>query len=164
MLDRAAAVRLFVTDADGVWTDGRIRVHADGGESLDFHVHDGYALRQLQAAGVEVAVISGRDCPALAHRARRLGVRELRLGQLDKGPVLAELARARGLRREQIAAMGDDLPDLALFARANLSLAPPGAAAAVAAAAHYVTRAPGGGGALREACELLLAGLGKALA
>jgi len=156
-------VRLFVTDADGVWTDGRILVHPDGGESLAFHVHDGYALRRLQEAGVEMAVISGRESRALEQRARRLGVAELRMGDLDKGPLLEELVRARGLQRGQVAAMGDDLPDLAMFARAGLSIAPPHAVDAVLARADYITRAAGGAGALREACELLLAALGKPL-
>lgn len=157
-------MRLFVTDADGVWTDGRILVHADGSESLRFHVHDGYALRRLQQAGMEVAIISGRESAALEHRAQRLGVSERVLGTLDKGPHLERLMRARGLSAEQVAVIGDDLPDLPMFTLCGLALATPGAVASVKARAHYVTQAPGGAGALREACELLLLGQGKALA
>lgn len=156
LLDRAARVRLLLSDIDGVWTEGFIHVHADGSESCDFHVHDGYGLVLLQRAGVEVAVITGRDNPAVAARVARLGIAELRMGSFDKGERAEEIVRARGLMHEEIAAIGDDLPDLQMFAQAGLCFAPPEAVPAVRAAADHVTRACAGRGALREVCDLLL--------
>ncbi len=157
LLRRAAPVRLLVTDVDGVWTDGRILMDAEGRELVAFHAHDGFGLRRLQEAGVRVVLISGRENPAVAIRARRLGIEEVHLGRLDKADCLREVRAKHGLTPEAVAAMGDDLPDLGLFAGAGLALAPPGAVEEVRRQAHYVTRSAGGRGAIREVCELLLA-------
>lgn len=163
LLARAARVRLLLTDVDGCWTDGKIELGPGGDESVVFHIHDGYGMVRLLASGVEVAVISGRDTPAVRHRAARLGVQVVHLGVADKAAVTAPLLRARGLAREEVAAFGDDLPDLPLFDCAGLRIAPPGAMPEILARADFVTSAPGGGGALRQVCDLLLAARAAAL-
>ena len=158
LLQRAAKIRLLLSDIDGCWTDGGIQVSSEFGEVVRFHVHDGYGVKLLQEAGIEIAVISGREVPAVEQRARYLGVKEIYLGHIDKARLAAELCRTRGLRPEQVAAFGDDLPDLALFEQAGLRMAPANAVAGVRAAADYVCERSGGAGALREVAELLLAG------
>ena len=163
-MQRAARIRLFVTDLDGVWTDGTVRIHEDGSESLRFSIQDGLGVRTLLDAGVEIAIVSGRRAAAVEHRAARLGVTEVRQGVGDKAAELDVLCRARGLAAEQVAAMGDDVPDLELFDGASLRIAPRNAVPELRQAADFVTQAPGGAGALREACELLLAGVRAAAA
>lgn len=158
LLARAARVRLFLTDVDGCWTDGTVRVHDDGSESVQFHIHDGLGVVRAVGAGLEIAIVSGRSTAAVRHRATRLGVREVHLGVADKDAVARSLLAARGLAPEQVAAIGDDLPDLPLFARAGLRFAPPNAIAEIRERADWVTSSPGGGGALREVLDLLLAG------
>lgn len=157
LLARAARVRLLLSDVDGCWTDGSVTIGPDGGEELKFHIHDGYGVVQLLKDGVEIALLSGREAMAVRHRARRLGVRIVHLGLEDKSATADALLRERGLQREEVAAFGDDLPDLPLFERAGLRLAPAGALAAIRARADHVTTASGGAGALREVCDLLLA-------
>ena len=157
ILKRAANVRLFVSDVDGVWTDGSITVHADGTESSTFSVHDGLGVVRLLRSGLEIAVISGRNNPAVRHRATRLGIEEIRLGSIDKGPLIRELMEARGLNQDQVASIGDDLPDLAMFRESGLCFAPPSAVSEVRQRADWVTRASAGHGALREVCNLFLA-------
>ncbi|PCH83514.1 MAG: hypothetical protein COB96_00650 [Planctomycetota bacterium] len=153
---KAAAIKLFVTDVDGVWTDGRVTVHADGSESATFSVQDGLGISRLIAAGIEIVIISGRDNPAVRHRANRLGVQEVIMGSTDKGPLIERVCSARGLEANEIAVIGDDLPDLELFAVAGLSFAPPGAVSEVRTAADIVTTSAGGHGSLRQACDILL--------
>lgn len=157
LLARAARVRLLLTDVDGCWTDGKITLGPGGEESVVFHIHDGYGMVQLLKSGLEVAVVSGRDTPAVRHRMSRLGLTIVHLGISDKSAVTGPLLRARGLAREQVAAFGDDLPDLPLFDCAGLRIAPPGAMPEILARADFVTAAPGGAGALRQVCDLLLA-------
>jgi 3-deoxy-D-manno-octulosonate 8-phosphate phosphatase (KDO 8-P phosphatase) len=157
ILSAARDIRLFVTDVDGVWTDGHITVHADGTESVRFCVHDGYGMVQLIRSGVEVVVLSGRDNPAVRHRAERLGVSEIHMGSIDKAPVMDKILSSRGLSENQVATMGDDLPDIAMFERAGLCFAPANAVLEIQNAADWVTPSPGGSGALREVCNLLLA-------
>jgi 3-deoxy-D-manno-octulosonate 8-phosphate phosphatase (KDO 8-P phosphatase) len=158
LIRRAAQVRLLLSDIDGCWTDGGIQLTAQFGEVVRFHVHDGYGVKLLQRAGIELAVISGRDVPAVSERARYLGVQEIHLGHPDKAELAAALCQARGLAPEQVAAFGDDLPDLALFEQAGLCLAPANAVAGVRDAADYVCERAGGSGAFREVAELLLSG------
>lgn len=154
---RAAAIRLAVFDVDGVMTDGKLYLSPDGGETKTMHIRDGLGLKRLAAAGVEIAVISGRPSLAVAARLSDLGVAEVHLDCADKAARLAELRDVRGLADQQIAVMGDDLPDLDIMTAAGLALTVADAVPEVRRAAHWISAAPGGHGAVREACDLLVA-------
>jgi len=132
-------------------------VHELAGEIMRFHVHDGYGIKMLQKAGIEIALVSGRDVPAVGARARALGIQEIHLGFPEKADVVAGICKARGLAREQIAALGDDVPDLAMFEVAGLRFAPPQAVPRVLDSADYVTHRLAGSGCMREVAELLCA-------
>jgi len=150
-------IRLLVLDVDGVLTDGGL-YYGPAGEALKrFDVRDGLGIRMLQKAGVTVAIISGRGSEALAARAADLDIAELHMAVGEKGEVLAGIAHRLGLAREEIAAMGDDLPDLPLFAAAGLRIAPADAEPELIAAADHVTTRSGGHGAVRDAAHHILA-------
>jgi len=156
ILKRAKGIKLFVSDIDGVWTDGTIIMNADGSESVVFSILDGFGLMSLMNAGIEVAIISGRDNPAVAARAKKLKIEEVHLGFLNKGELIQDIIGRRGLQSDQVASIGDDLPDLEMFEHSALRFAPPNAVAAVKAAADYVCSTAAGHGAVREVCDLLL--------
>jgi len=151
-----SGIRLLVLDVDGVMTDGRICLDADGRETKVFHVTDGAGMKYWQRVGREIAIISGRDAPATAHRAKELGVRHLRQGVKVKLPVYESILAELGLKPEQTAVMGDDLPDLPLLRRCGFAIAPANAVAEVRAEAELVTERRGGAGAVREAIEFIL--------
>lgn len=154
---KAADIALLVLDVDGVLTDGRLWFDA-GGEALKaFHVRDGLGIRLLRAAGVEVAVISGRSSPAVAARMRELGVVQVAQGVADKAAALAELLRALDVPAARTACLVDDTPDLPLMRAVGLPAAVADAHPQVLAAALHVTASPGGHGAVRELCDWLLA-------
>jgi 3-deoxy-D-manno-octulosonate 8-phosphate phosphatase (KDO 8-P phosphatase) len=159
--ERAGQVRLLILDVDGVLTDGRIYFGADGEAFKAFHVRDGHGLKMVQRAGLEVAVLSGRRSDAAFHRARELGITRFYEGLRDKVAVMEELAATLDLAPQALAAVGDDLVDLPLFARVGLAVAVADAAPEVKAAAHWVTASEGGFGAVREVCDLLLKAQGK---
>lgn len=154
--ERARAVRLLVLDVDGVLTDGTLYFAAGGEELKAFNIQDGLGIKLLQANGVEVAIVTGRSSPALALRARELGIARMFQGAPDKLDVFGTLLQAAALQPAQVACVGDDLPDLPLLARCGLAVAVPEAPEAVRSRVHYVTRRPGGRGAVREVCELLM--------
>jgi 3-deoxy-D-manno-octulosonate 8-phosphate phosphatase (KDO 8-P phosphatase) len=156
LLELAGGIRLLLSDVDGCWTDGTIQYDRTGHESVSFHAHDGYGVKLLLRAGIEVAAISGRNNPAVAARAKQLGIREIHLGIADKTALAEKLVADRGLSRNQVAALGDDLPDLPLFEAAALTCAPPQATETILDLAVHITSAFGGNGALREVCDLLL--------
>jgi 3-deoxy-D-manno-octulosonate 8-phosphate phosphatase (KDO 8-P phosphatase) len=152
-----SAIRLLVLDVDGVLTDGRLRYGARGELEKSFHVRDGFGIRALQAAGIAVAIISGRSSPAVTRRCEELGIRHTHQGIEDKGATLRQLLSSLGLQARQCACVGDDSPDVPLLAQAGLAVAVADAHPSALALAHRRTRLPGGAGAVREVCDWLLA-------
>ncbi|MCY4014218.1 MAG: HAD-IIIA family hydrolase [Gammaproteobacteria bacterium] len=155
VLARAADVRLLILDVDGVLTDGRLYYGPDGSEYKAFHARDGSAMKGLMASGVPIAIITGRKSAAVERRAAELGVPHVFTGAEDKAAALAELAEQSGVDPAHMGHAGDDLADLALFARTGMAFAVPDAHPAVLARADYVTTAVGGAGAVREICDLI---------
>jgi len=151
------SIRLLVLDVDGVLTDGRLYFGPRGEALKAFHVRDGVGLRQLQRAGFEVAVISGRRSPMVTARCRELGVRHVLQGVGDKLAALRRLCARLRLTPAACACVGDDLPDVPLMRAAALSFAVADAHRVARRAADVVTRLPGGRGAVREVCDHLLA-------
>ncbi len=158
---QAARVRLLALDVDGVLTDGSIYYGNNGEELKAFNIRDGLGIKLLQRAGVSVVIITGRQSEIVARRARELGISDVVQGREDKCAALLEICTARGLRPEDCAYMGDDLPDLGAVVAAGLGLTVAGAAGPVAAAADWQSELAGGRGAVREACEFILSAKGE---
>jgi len=156
--ERLDPIRVLVLDVDGVLTDGTLLYGPSGEVVKGFSVRDGLAIRLLLDAGLAVAVVSGRRSEIVAARCRDLGLADELVfqGSRDKSSDLDELERRLGLSDHQVAAMGDDLPDIPILERAGFAACPADAAPEVAAACHLVCGAPGGRGAVREVAELLL--------
>lgn len=153
-----APIRLLVLDVDGVLTDGRLWYTAAGEELKGFHVRDGLGIKSLIAAGVAVAIISGRTSGAVERRAAELGIRHVVQGCDDKGRAFDALCAALAIEPTAVACVGDDTADLPMLARAGLPVAVADAHPDVRAVAKRVTQLPGGHGAVREICDWLLAG------
>jgi len=149
-------VQLLVLDVDGVLTDGRLFYGAKGESLKAFHVRDGHGIRQVSAAGVTVAIISGRRSAAVAHRARELGIKHVTQGANDKLAALTRLVKARKVSLEHCACVGDDTPDAPILQVAGLAIAVADAHVDALAAADLVTSRPGGYGAVREVCDWIL--------
>ena len=158
---RAARIKLFLMDCDGVLTDGRIWVLENGEDQKAFHTRDGLGLELLHRAGVKSGVISGRVSSALTRRAAKLGMSYVRQGCEDKQQAFAEIVTDAGLTNAEVAFAGDDLNDLPLMLQAGLALAVADAVLETRNHAHYVTAARGGHGAVREMVELILKSQGR---
>jgi 3-deoxy-D-manno-octulosonate 8-phosphate phosphatase (KDO 8-P phosphatase) len=152
-----AAMRLLVLDVDGVMTDGRLHYGAAGELGKSFHARDGFGIKALLAAGIEVAVISGRQSRATEQRCLELGIPHVLLGVADKAAALRQLLAALRLAGAQCTCVGDDEPDVPMLRQAGLAVAVADAHPSALAAAHRRTRLPGGAGAVREVCDWLLA-------
>jgi 3-deoxy-D-manno-octulosonate 8-phosphate phosphatase (KDO 8-P phosphatase) len=154
-------MRAAILDVDGVLTDGRLFISAEGESLKAFHVLDGQGLKLLVQGGITPIVITGRDSAALRRRVADLGLVHAVYGVGDKLAAATPLLAALGVDWTQTAAIGDDWPDLPLLTRAALAVAPPNAHVEVRAVAHHVTSARGGEGAAREFCDLLLVASGR---
>jgi len=139
--DKAARIRLFLMDVDGVLTDGGIVYDANGLESKRFHVRDGHGIKMLDRAGVRVGIITGRTSEVVEVRARELGIHILRQGAHDKAAALREVLREQ------------DVPVLRMV---GFSAAPCDAEQYVLDTVDFVSSRPGGMGAVRQIIEFLL--------
>lgn len=156
LIDQLRRVRLLALDVDGVLTDGRLYFQADGIEIKAFHTQDGHGLKLLKRAGLQVAIITGRDSPMVSQRAAALGISHVYQGCEDKLATLRSLCQRLNLDIEQAAYCGDDLPDLAAIKRAGIGITVPNAPSYMGAHADWVTERQGGHGAVREICDTLL--------
>ena len=161
LLLRAQGVKVAFFDIDGVLTDGGVYFSEHGETFKRFHTLDGLGLKHLQKIGITPAVITGRDSAALRVRLAALGIVHAHFGIDDKLPAAQQTLQALGLDWHQVAAMGDDWPDLPVMRQAAISCAPANGHAEVKAVAHYVTQVRGGEGAAREFCDLLLMASGR---
>jgi 3-deoxy-D-manno-octulosonate 8-phosphate phosphatase (KDO 8-P phosphatase) len=152
----AKAIRVIVSDVDGVWTDGKIIYAGDRSEVKEFNVRDGLGAKLAQRAGIRIALLTSRSSAALARRARELGITEIHQGAADKLNVCETLLRNMDATFDQVLYVGDDLPDLAPMRRAAISAAPSDATPEVHEAATWKLTSRGGGGAFRELVERLL--------
>lgn len=155
------AIKAAIFDVDGVLTDGRIYIGEHGEGVKAFNTLDGHGLKLLAQGGIIPIIITGRDSPAVRRRVADLGLLHAVYGAKDKYAVAQPLLDQLGVSWSEVAAMGDDWPDLPLMTRAGFACAPAQAHAEVKAVAHHVTAAAGGYGAARECCDLLLMAAGR---
>lgn len=162
---RAKKIGLLLMDVDGTLTNGTVCLQGfpDGSvaEMKVFNAHDGAGVKLASIVGLRSGVITGRNSPALTQRAREMGVEFVFQGQPRKTSAYEEILKRAGVKDEEVAYLGDDLPDLPLMERAGLAVAVGDAVVEVKRAAHYVTRAKGGCGAARELVELILKAQGR---
>lgn len=151
-----ADIRLVITDVDGVLTDGGLYYGPDGECIKRFHAQDGLGMVMLRKAGIRVAVLSGRDCPALRRRLNDLGINMFRLGKVEKRAACESLLQEAGVSAHETLFIGDDLPDLDGFACCGLGVTVANARDEVKRAADIVLQTQGGQGAFRELVDMLL--------
>jgi len=161
VLGRAARIRVIGFDVDGTLTDGRLLYGDDGNESKAFHVQDGLGIKLLQHAGIEVALVTARISKLVERRGRELGIARVHTHTREKLACMQGIAAELGVGMDQVAFMGDDLPDLATLRAAGLAIVPANAHDWVKPAAHWTTPRNGGAGAARDACDLLLHAHGR---
>jgi 3-deoxy-D-manno-octulosonate 8-phosphate phosphatase (KDO 8-P phosphatase) len=158
---RCEAIELIVLDVDGVLTAGGITYSGSDDEEKTFHVRDGSAIRLWQRSGKRVGLLTGRNSPAVARRAKELGVDPVRQSVSHKARAFGELLQALHLRPENACCIGDDLPDLPMMRLCGLSVAVADACTEVRVESNLITRNRGGRGVVREVVEVILRAQGR---
>jgi 3-deoxy-D-manno-octulosonate 8-phosphate phosphatase (KDO 8-P phosphatase) len=153
---RARRISLVLFDVDGVLTDGKILLHADGTESKQFDIKDGTGIVLAQRAGLTVGFLSARISAPTARRAAQLGVTLVHQGVASKLETYEGIVDQLLVDDDRVAYMGDDIVDLQVLAKAGLAAAPVDASDEVKSRVHWVSRARGGHGAARELIEVIL--------
>jgi 3-deoxy-D-manno-octulosonate 8-phosphate phosphatase (KDO 8-P phosphatase) len=160
-IERARRVALVVCDVDGVLTDGRLYIGAQGEAMKAFDVRDGHGIKLLREAGIEVAILTARSSEIVARRAAELGLTRVLQGQSDKAAGFARLQADTGIAADRCAYIGDDWPDLPCLARAGLAATVADGCDEARAIAHWISAAPGGRGAVRQLAEFILRAQGR---
>jgi 3-deoxy-D-manno-octulosonate 8-phosphate phosphatase (KDO 8-P phosphatase) len=169
VLARARKIKLFLMDVDGTLTDGGVCLISTTGNSGDatvsemkvFNAQDGQGLSLAHTMGIQTGFITGRSSPAVAKRAQELKVSFVYLGQAKKTQAFEECLQKAGVTEEEVAYMGDDLPDIPLARRAGLGVCVADGAPELKAICHFTTHRTGGHGAAREVVELILKAQGR---
>ncbi|MDD1792028.1 3-deoxy-manno-octulosonate-8-phosphatase KdsC [Enterovibrio makurazakiensis] len=161
IVERSASVKLLICDVDGVFSDGRIYMGNDGEELKAFHTRDGYGIKSLMAAGVEIAIITGRKSAIVERRMSALGITHIYQGQDDKASAYQDLVAKLNIPAEHTAYIGDDLIDWSVMSQVGVSFCVHDGHPLLAQRADWVTRTPGGYGAVREVCDLILEARGE---
>lgn len=171
VLTRARKIKLFLMDVDGTLTDGGVcliaPLAAEPGnvpvlsEMKMFNAQDGQGLSLAHRMGLLTGFITGRRSPAVEQRANELHVDFVYLGQASKTQAYEACMKQAGVGEEEIAYLGDDLPDIPLAKRAGLSVCVADGAPELKQVCHYTTERAGGRGAAREVVELILKAQGR---
>jgi len=152
----AKKIKLAAFDVDGVMTDGSLTFIENGQEIKTFDAKDGLGVVMLSKAGIITAIITGRKNATVKNRAEMLDIKELYMGSKNKIEALDELCEKYKLSYDEIAYMGDDLPDLCVLKRVGLKCCPNDAVINVKEVCNFVSEFNGGKGAVRELCDFLL--------
>jgi 3-deoxy-D-manno-octulosonate 8-phosphate phosphatase (KDO 8-P phosphatase) len=158
---RARDIALLILDVDGVLTDGGLYYDDQGRISKRFDVQDGLGIKMAQSVGLECAIITGLDAPAVASRARELGIVEYHPGHVQKAPVIRDISARKGMELAHVAYLGDDWVDAAALRLVGLPMAVANAQPEIKALAAWISTARGGNGAAREAIGFILKCQGK---
>lgn len=165
LLARAKKIRVLLMDVDGVLTDGHIwllsRRDGTASEIKGFSAYDGAGLKLARAAGLRTGIITGRESSAVTQRARECEIEFVYQHRATKLGALEEIMQTAGASADEVAYVGDDLPDLPVMQRVGLAAAVANGVPEVKRAAHFVTTRSGGEGAVREVIELIVKAQGK---
>jgi len=158
---RGQKIKLLVLDVDGVLTSGQIIFGRDGELMKKFHAQDGLGITLAHKAGLNIAIITGRESQMVSLRSAELNIKDVYQGSMNKIQALTELMAKYSLTLDQVAYVGDDLNDLPVLLRVGLPCAVANAAPEVKQYAQLVTKQAGGNGAVREVIEYILKAQGK---
>ncbi len=149
-------VKLAAFDVDGVLTDGSLTFDENGHEYKTFNAKDGQGIVNLNKAGIITAIITARNNGTVEHRAKNLNITELHQGSKNKIKTLEEIMVKYNITFDEIAYMGDDLPDICILEKVALKGCPNDAVDEVKAVANFISSKNGGRGAVREFCDYIL--------
>ncbi|AEH32253.1 MULTISPECIES: 3-deoxy-manno-octulosonate-8-phosphatase KdsC [Vibrio] len=161
ILDIAKQIKLLICDVDGVFSDGLVYMGNQGEELKTFHTRDGYGIKSLMNAGIEVAIITGRQSKIVENRMAVLGITLVYQGQDDKVKAYNDICRQLNIAPEHTGYIGDDLIDWPVMEKVALRVCVADGHPLLVKRANYVTHIKGGHGAVREVCDLILQARGE---
>ncbi len=159
--NKAKSIKAVLFDVDGVLTDGSLTFDEDGRELKTFNAKDGQGIVMLNKAGILTGIITARKNPTVRHRFENLGMTKLYEGEKNKIAALEDFMKEYVLNFDEIAYVGDDLPDICVLSKVGLACTPADGMDEVKKYVHFISSKNGGRGAVREICDFILKSSGK---
>lgn len=156
LFDKLRAVKAFVFDVDGIFTDNTIQITEAGELLRTMNVRDGLVVRFALQASFPVGIITGGRSVGVTKRLSDLGIQQIYTGIADKWPAFEQFMRHYDLLAHEVCYMGDDLPDLPILRKVGLAACPADAIQEVLEVADYVSPLRGGQGCVRDVLEKVL--------
>ena len=154
MIENKNKIKMLVMDVDGTLTDGKIYMGENGEVMKAFDIKDGYAIaHMLPEMGIIPVIITGRTSKIVENRAKELGITELYQGKLNKIDTLLAVMEKYGCNKENVAYIGDDLPDIPCMKECGFVGCPADAVDEVKEISDYVCKNVAGHGSVRELIE-----------
>ena len=152
-------IKIFLSDVDGVLTDGSMYYTESGDEMKRFHTHDGMAFELLRNAGIKTGIITSEKTKIVERRATKLKVDYLYQGHRDGGKLAAalEICKKEGTTLDEVAYIGDDINCKVLLEAVGFKACPSNVRPEIKAILNiHQIETRGGDGAVREYVEYLL--------
>lgn len=149
-------IKLWVIDVDGTMTDGGLYYDENGNETKKFCTKDAAGFFAVHQLGMEVMILTGRECKATTRRMTEMRVEYLNQNVKDKRQFLEDFMKEKNLTKDMVAYIGDDLNDLSPMKQCGFIGCPADSCLEVKAVANYVSPIKGGYGAVRDVIEHLL--------
>lgn len=156
LINRAKKIKMVAFDVDGVLTDGSISYTSAGDEIKTFNAKDGQGMVMLHRAGLYTIIITARTSPIVERRAKDIGITKVFQGQKNKLIALESVMDEFKISFDEIAYVGDDLPDICILEKVALPCCPADAVEEVKNTVVFVSQNDGGRGAVREISDLIL--------
>lgn len=150
------SLKWLLMDVDGVMTQGFITYSASGDELKSFNVKDGQGIKYLKRAGFKIGIITGRSSPIVERRAMELQMDYYIQGREDKQQVFEQFLAEWQIQPDQVAYIGDDLPDLPILEKVGFSACPSDAVQKVIASCDFISSKKGGDGVVREVIDIIM--------
>ncbi len=149
-------IKGIVFDMDGVLSPSTVAVREDGTLQRHSNVKDGFAIQYALRRGLRIAVISGARDESMLPAYNSLGIRDVYFGVSDKEVMLASWMKQCDLHREEVAFVGDDIPDLPAMRMVGLSVTPRDGSDETKAEALYISPCHSGYGVARDLIQQIL--------
>ena len=149
-------IKIILTDVDGVLTDGSINFSANGELFYSFNAKDGQGIYEAIKKGLIVGIITRWNSKIIELLCMNLGIKEVHQNVNDKVEICKQIINRHELSLENVAYIGDDIPDLELLKIVGFSGAPNDAIEKVKKNVDFISTHNGGKGAFREFVEKVL--------
>lgn len=154
-------INTFIFDYDGVLTDGTVILTNNGDFLRTANVKDGYAMQLALKKGYNVAIVTGGRSESIRQRFLVLNVHDVYLGVENKIDVFRKYLEERGIKKEQVLYIGDDIPDYHSMKESGIAACPADACEEIKSISHYISPFRGGRGCARDVIEQVLKAQGK---